>query len=103
MRTTFFLESLRETRPFCRTRSRWKYIGINFSEIGFEVLELIHLAQDRDGWHALLKMVEDLQVTLTEGNFLFVCSLVNDTFFSKRRIKGWEVKMNGKGCERKRT
>jgi len=40
-------------RPFGRPRRRWDdNIIMDLKEIGWEVVEWIHLAQDRDQWRA---------------------------------------------------
>jgi hypothetical protein len=50
-------------RPLRRPRHRWKEnIKIYLGEMGFGNVDLIHLAQDRDRWRALVNMVMNLQV-----------------------------------------
>jgi hypothetical protein len=50
-----------EKRPLRRPRSRWEdNIRIDIREIGWEVLDWIHLAQDWDQWPALLNMITNL-------------------------------------------
>jgi hypothetical protein len=39
-------------------------------KIGWEVVDWIYLAQDRDQWRALVYTVMKLQVLLKAGNFL---------------------------------
>jgi hypothetical protein len=40
-----------EKRPLGRPRRKWEdNIKIDFREIGWEVVDWIHLAQDRDQW-----------------------------------------------------
>jgi hypothetical protein len=48
-------------RPLERTRGRWEdHIIMDFREIRWEVLDLIHLAQDRGLWRALVNTVMNL-------------------------------------------
>jgi hypothetical protein len=50
-------------RPRGRPKRRWEdNIKIDLWEIGFGDVDWIHLAQDRDGWWALVNTVTDLQV-----------------------------------------
>jgi hypothetical protein len=45
-------------RPFGRPLHRWEdNIGMNLKEIGWESVDWIHLAQDRDHGWALVNMV----------------------------------------------
>jgi hypothetical protein len=37
-------------RPLVRSRSKWKDIRIDLRESGWEVVDWLHLAQDRDQW-----------------------------------------------------
>jgi hypothetical protein len=49
--------------PLGRPRHRWKgNIRIDLREIGWEVVDWMHLVQDRDHWQALVNMVMNLQV-----------------------------------------
>ena len=41
---------------------RWKDINLNLQEVGWRGMDLIDLAQDRDGWRALMKAVVNLRV-----------------------------------------
>jgi len=43
---------------------------MDIREMGWEGVDWIHLAQDRDQWQALVNMVRYLWVTLNVGNFL---------------------------------
>jgi hypothetical protein len=46
-----------------RRRRRWKdNIKMDLMEIGFGDVDLIHLAQDRDRWRALVNTVMNLRV-----------------------------------------
>jgi transcription termination factor 2 len=50
-------------RPLGKPRRRWKdNIKMDLREIGFEDVDWIHLAQDRDRWQALVNMVMNLWV-----------------------------------------
>jgi hypothetical protein len=50
-------------KPLGRPRHRWEYnIKMDLKEIGWSVMDWIHLAQDRDQWRALVNMVMNLQV-----------------------------------------
>jgi hypothetical protein len=50
-------------RPLGRHRNRWEdNIKIDLREIGFEDVDWIHWAQDRDRWRALVNTVMNLWV-----------------------------------------
>jgi hypothetical protein len=50
-------------RPLGRSRRGWEdNIKMDLWEIGFGVVDWIHLAQDRDTWQALVNTVMDLRV-----------------------------------------
>jgi hypothetical protein len=50
-------------KPLGRPRCRWvDYIKIDLREIGWDGMDWIELAQDRDQWRALLNMVMNLWV-----------------------------------------
>jgi hypothetical protein len=50
-------------RPLERPRRRWEDgIKIDLREIGWGCVELIHLAQDRDRWRAVVSAVMNLRV-----------------------------------------
>jgi hypothetical protein len=50
-------------RPLGRPRSRWKdNIQMDLREIGFGDVDWIYLAQDRDRWRVLVKIVMKLRV-----------------------------------------
>jgi hypothetical protein len=51
-------------RPLGRRRCMWVgNIKIDLREIGWEVMDWIDLAQDRDRWRALVNTVMNLRVT----------------------------------------
>lgn len=43
---------------------------MNLKQIGWEGMECVYLAQDRDKWQAVVSMVMNLWVVLDVGNFL---------------------------------
>jgi hypothetical protein len=50
-------------RPFARPRCRWEgNIRIDIVEIEWEVVDWMHLAQERDHWWVLVNIVMNLQV-----------------------------------------
>jgi hypothetical protein len=50
-------------RPLVRPRRRWEdNIKTALGKIGFGDVDWIHLAQDRDGWRALVNTVMNLRV-----------------------------------------
>jgi hypothetical protein len=54
---------LEEKRPLRRPRHTWEgNIRMDLSEIGWEGVDWIHLAQDRDQWQAVVNTVTNLQV-----------------------------------------
>jgi hypothetical protein len=54
-----------------RSRHKWKEdVKINSKETGYENVDRICLAQDRDRWRAVLNTIMDLQVGQRAGNFL---------------------------------
>jgi hypothetical protein len=49
---------------------RWEgNIQMNLKEIGWDGMDWIHLAQDRNKWWAVVSMVRNLQVLYDAGNF----------------------------------
>jgi hypothetical protein len=50
-------------RPVGRPKYRWEDdIRMDIREVGWEGVDWIHLAQDRDQWWAVVKTVMNLQV-----------------------------------------
>jgi hypothetical protein len=64
-------------RALGRLRGRWKDdIWTDAKEIGWEVVDWIHLARDRGQWRALVKTVMNRRVQLNMGIFLTSCMTV---------------------------
>jgi hypothetical protein len=52
-----------DKRPLGRPRSRWEDdIRMDLIEIGWEILDWMHLAQDWDQWWVLVNTIMNLQV-----------------------------------------
>jgi hypothetical protein len=52
-----------EKRPFGRPRNRWvDNIKMDLQKMGFGVIDLIELVQDRDSWRALVNGAMNLRV-----------------------------------------
>jgi len=57
------IEKLEGKRPLGRPRFGWEdNIRMDLKARGWEGVDWIHLAQDRDQWRALVKMVMSLRV-----------------------------------------
>jgi hypothetical protein len=57
--------------PLRQHRHKWEdNVRIDLREIGWKVVDWIHLAHDRNQWQALANMVMNLQVPQKEGNVL---------------------------------
>jgi hypothetical protein len=58
-------------RPLGRPRRRWvNNIKIDLREMGWDGIDWIDLAQDRDQWRALVNTVMNLRVPYNAGKFL---------------------------------
>jgi hypothetical protein len=48
-------------RPFGRPRHKWEgNIRMDLREIGWKVVDWVHLAQDRDQWQAFVNVIMNL-------------------------------------------
>jgi hypothetical protein len=56
-------------RPLVRPRRRWKDTVIDLREPGWEVVNWMHLSEDRDQWRAVVNTVMNLRVPKEAGNF----------------------------------
>jgi hypothetical protein len=62
-------------RPLGRARRRWvSNIKMDLREIGWDGMDWVDLAQDRDQWMALVNTVMNLRVPYNTGNFLSSCA-----------------------------
>jgi hypothetical protein len=62
-------------RPLERPRHRWEdNIKMDLGEIGWESVDWIHLAQNKDPWQALVNMAMNLYVSKKVGSFLTSCA-----------------------------
>ena len=63
-------------RPVGRPRHRLdNKIKMDLQEVGRGCGDWLELAQDRDGWRALVSMVMNLRVPESAGNFLISCEI----------------------------
>ena len=61
--TGFWWGNLKERDHLGRPRRRWESnIKMDFQELGYGGMDWIELAQDRDGWQALVNVVKNLRV-----------------------------------------
>jgi hypothetical protein len=64
------------TRPLGRPRRRWvDNIKMDLREMGWDVMDWIDLAQDRDQWRVLVNAVKNLRVPKNAGKFLSSCKI----------------------------
>jgi hypothetical protein len=74
-------------RPLGRLKHRWEDgIKMDLREIGSETVERIHLAQGRDCWWAIVKMVMNLQVVVPQS-YLVISGSFNNAFSSSDYIE----------------
>jgi hypothetical protein len=63
-------------RPLGRPRRRWvDNIKMDLREIGWDGMDWIVLAEDRDQWRALVNAVMNLRVPKDAGKFLSGCTI----------------------------
>jgi hypothetical protein len=63
-------------RPIGRPRRRWVgNIKMDLREIGWDCMDWIDVAQDRDQWRALVNTVMNLRVSYNAGKFLSNCTI----------------------------
>jgi hypothetical protein len=60
-------------RSLERQRCRWLDNKMDLREMGWGVMDWIHLAYDRDQWRALVSTVMNLRVPYNAGKFLSSC------------------------------
>jgi hypothetical protein len=69
-------------RPLRRPRRRWvDNIKIDLREIGWDFMDWINLAQDREQWRTLVNTVMSLGIVQNVGKFLSSCTIGS---FSRR-------------------
>jgi hypothetical protein len=62
-------------RPLGRPRRRWvDNIKLDLREIGWDVVDWMDMAQDRDQWRALVNTVLNIRVPYNAGKFLRGCT-----------------------------
>jgi hypothetical protein len=67
-------------RPFERLRHRWEDgIKMDHTEIGWEVVDWIHLAQDRGQWRALVNMEMNLRFLASQNQIVTVLQCISIT------------------------
>jgi hypothetical protein len=73
-------------RPLERSRRRWvDKIKIDLREIGWDGMDSINLAEDRDQWRALVNTVMNLRVPYNAGKFLSNCTI--GSFLRRTQIR----------------
>jgi hypothetical protein len=71
MHIGFWRESQKEKCPLRKPRCRWvDNTKMDLREIGWDGMDWIDLAQDRDQWRALVNTVMNLQVPTNIGKLL---------------------------------
>jgi hypothetical protein len=81
------VEKPKGKRQLERLQHRWEdNVKINHNEIGWEDVNWIHLAEDRDNWEDLVNTIMNSQVSLNVEYF----SLSQGTIgFSRRNCNPW--------------
>jgi hypothetical protein len=63
-------------RQLGRSRRRWvDNIKMDLRDLGWDVVDWIDMAQDRDHWRALVNTLLYLRVSLNAGKFLRSCAI----------------------------
>jgi len=70
MHTGFWLEDLRERGPLEDLGREGRIIKMDLQEMGWEGMDRIDLALEKDRWQALVNMVLNPRVPRNAGNFL---------------------------------
>jgi hypothetical protein len=74
-------------RPLGRPRRRWVYnIKMDLREIGWDDMDWIDLAEDRDQWRAHMNTVMNLRVPQNAGKFLCGCTI--GSFLRRAQLHG---------------
>jgi hypothetical protein len=74
--------------PLGRPRRTWvDNIKLDLREIGWDGVDRIDLAQDRDHWRALVNTVKNLRVPYKAGKFLSSCT--TGGFARRVRLHEW--------------
>jgi hypothetical protein len=72
-------------RPLGRPRRRWvDNVNMELREIGWDDMDWIDLAQNRDQWRALVNTVMNLRVPYNAGKFLSRCTI--DSFSRRAQL-----------------
>jgi hypothetical protein len=72
-------------RPLGRPRHRWvNNIKMNLREIGWDGIDWIDLAQNRDQWRALVNTAMNLRFLYNAGKFLSSCTI--DSFSRRAQL-----------------
>jgi hypothetical protein len=67
----FSVGKAEESRPLGRPRTRWEILKYTFQKVGWEGVNKIYLAQDRDRWRALVNVVMNPRSSTKCGEFFF--------------------------------
>jgi hypothetical protein len=78
---TDFLDKQTKRKKMDMRFGTWNVRSMYLTEIGWDGMNWIGLAQDKDQWRALVKMVMNLRVPQNAGKFLSSCTIGS---FSRR-------------------